>query len=184
MLQTEGVQALQRAKDRSAQFNDQSKEISDISRDARQRADKLEKEAGAAKTTAKEALDKATKALDMAKNTNNLQQQINADIKQNISTELSQLTQKLATVHRITEDALEKANKVYEEALSLYASVNALIVPNVDTNEIKGDAKRLIEDSDRILEQLHEITESHKKLMEEVKENMELAKLLIDRYFI
>lgn len=181
VLQTDGNQALQRAKDRSASLDNQSKEISEISRQARTYADKLENEADTAKATAQDALDKATKAFEVAKNTNNLQQQINADIKQNISTELSQLTQKLETVKRITEDSLEKANEVYDDALTLFANINSLSAPDIDTKQIKDDAKRLIEESDRILKELDEVVDSHDNLLKEVAENIELAKILIQR---
>lgn len=181
VLQTDGNQALQRAKDRSASLDNQSKEISEISRQARKYADKLENEADTAKLTAQEALDKASKAFEIAKNTNNLQQQINADIKQNISTELSQLTQKLETVKRITEDSLEKANEVYDDALTLFANINSLSAPEINTKQIKDDAKRLIEESDRILKELDKVVDSHDNLLKEVAENIELAKILIQR---
>lgn len=181
LLQTEGAQALQRAKDRSAAFDNQSKEISEISREARQYADQLEAEAQAAQDTAREALDKATKAFEIAKNTTNLQQLINADLKQNVSTEIQDFKTKIETVKRITDDALEKANEVYDEALTLFANVNALTIPDVDTKTIKSDAKRLIEESERILKDLDEIVDSHSPLIKEIEENIDLAKLLVNR---
>lgn len=181
LLKTDGANALQRAKDRSAQFDNQSKEISDISRDARHYADKLEAEAEEARLTAKEALDIASKALDIAKNTNNLQQMINADLKQNVSTEINDFRFKIETVKRITDDALEKATEVYDEALTLFANINSLAIPEVDVATIKADADRLIEDSERILRDLDEIVISHKGLLEEANLNIDFAKTLIER---
>lgn len=70
---------------------------------------------------------------------------------------------------------------MYDEALTLFANVNNLVTPEVDTNTIKSDAKRLIEESDRILKELDDIVTSHEKLMEEVTDNIELAKTLILR---
>lgn len=181
LLQTEGAQALQRAKERSAAFDNQSKEISDISREARQYADQLEAEAQTAKDTATEALNKATKAFDIAKNTTNLQQLINTDLKQNVSTEIQDFKAKIETAKRHTDDALEKANEVYDQALTLFASVNALTIPDVDTSTIKADAKRLTDDSERILSELDAIVESHDTLIKEIEENIGLAKALVDR---
>lgn len=180
-LQTDGNQALLKAKERSVSLDNQSKEISEISREARKYANKLENEANQAKMTAQEALDKSSQAFEIAKNTNNLQQQINADIKQNISTELSQLTQKLETVKRITEDSLEKANEVYDDALTLFANINSLLTPEINTKQIKDDANRLIEESDRILKDLDEVVDSHDNLLKEVTENIDLSKVLIQR---
>lgn len=172
---------MQRAKDRSAAFDNQSKEISEISREARQYADQLKTESQVAQDTAKEALETATKAFDIVKNTTNLQQLINADLKQNVSTEIQEFKTKIETVNRITDDALENANEVYEEALTLFANVNSLTTPDIDTSTIKFDAKRLIEESERILKELDDIVDSHSPLIQEIEDNIELAKHLVNR---
>lgn len=76
LLQTDGVAALARAKDRSDQFGQQSEQISEISREARSQADKLEAQVEQNKQNAKEANEKASKAYELAKNTLNLQKNI------------------------------------------------------------------------------------------------------------
>lgn len=76
LLQTSGVTALNKAKDRSDQFGQQSDHISDISREARNIVDTLEAEADAKKTNAQEAIVKAQQAYDLAKNTFALQSNI------------------------------------------------------------------------------------------------------------
>lgn len=76
LLQTDGVSALGRAKDRFKQFGQQSEQISDISRQARARVETLEQQAELNKQNAKEANEKASKAYELAKNTLNQQKNI------------------------------------------------------------------------------------------------------------
>lgn len=76
LLHTSGVSALSKAKDRSDQFGQQSNQISEISREARQIVDTLEAQAEAKKTNAQEAIAKSQQAYDLAKNTFSLQSNI------------------------------------------------------------------------------------------------------------
>lgn len=79
LLQTDGVSALARAKDRFEQFGQQSDQISDISRQARARVETLEQQAEQNKNSAKEANEKASKAYELAKNTLSQQKNIRYD---------------------------------------------------------------------------------------------------------
>lgn len=76
LLLTSGVSSLSKAKDRSDQFGQQSNQISEISREARLIADKLEEQADAKKIHAQEAITKSQQAYDLAKNTFALQSNI------------------------------------------------------------------------------------------------------------
>lgn len=76
LLQTDGVSALAKAKDRSDQFGHQSEQISLISRSARAQADKLQEQVESNKGNAKEAFEKSQAAYELAKNTITLQKNI------------------------------------------------------------------------------------------------------------
>lgn len=79
LLQTDGVNALAKAKDRSDQFGHQSDQISSISREARAYADKIEVQSAINKRNAEEANEKSSKAYELAKNTITLQKNIRYD---------------------------------------------------------------------------------------------------------
>lgn len=98
-----------------------------------------------------------------------------------MSTEVQDFRLKTETIKRLIDDALEKANEVYDDALTLFANVNALTIPEFATDTIKADAKRLIEESDRILKELDEIVDSHEPLIKELEENIKLAEELVNR---
>lgn len=76
MLNIDGATALARAKDRSEQFDDQSEQISEISRNARAKVEELEKQADRSKQNAIDANEKASKAYELAFNAISQQQQI------------------------------------------------------------------------------------------------------------
>lgn len=40
----------------------------------------------------------------------------------------------------MTAEALKRANDVYDEALTLFANVNSLTVPDIDIDKLKKDA--------------------------------------------
>lgn len=76
LLQTSGVSALSKAKDRSDQFGHQSNQISEISREARHIVDSLEAHSDSKKENAQEAFSKSLQAYELAKNTFALQSNI------------------------------------------------------------------------------------------------------------
>lgn len=88
---------------------------------------------------------------------------------------------KIDTVKRITDDALEKSREVYDEALTLFANVNNLVTPEVNTDQIKADAKELIKQGERIIENLDIEVSTHERLIEEFNDNIMLAKTLVER---
>lgn len=140
LLQTDGVAALTKAKDRSDQFGHQSDQISDISREARSLVEKLELEAAINKQNAEEANQKSLQAYELAKNTLTLQQNISEELNSNIRQEVSESNLKFQATSKITNDALKRANEVYDDALTLFASVNALTAPDIKIDKLKKEA--------------------------------------------
>lgn len=181
LLQTDGNGALNRAREISGRLGNQTNQISGISREARQYADQFKKEADENKKQAEEALEKATKAHNMAKNTINLQANISEEFRTNISGEVQQAKDKLNTVSKLTEQALTKANEVYDDALSLFVTVNSLTPPNIDIDNIKKESNTYNKEADKINENLDKTIEDHSSLLTEVTENVELANTLLER---
>lgn len=181
LLQTDGNAALNRARDISGHLGNQTNQISGISREARQYADQFKKEADENKKQAEEALEKATKAQNMAKNTINLQANISEELRTNISNEVQQAKEKLSTVSKLTEQALTKANEVYDEALSLFAAANSLSPPSIDIDHIKKVSNEYNKEVDKINADLDKTIEDHTPLLTDVSEKIDLANVLLQR---
>jgi hypothetical protein len=181
LIQIEGVSELSRAKNKSNQFDHQSEQMSDISRNSRKIAEELEKAADSNRDKAKEAKERAINASDIAKNTIDLQRTITDQLKNKIAVDFPKEMKKLEPLKKLTSNSLEKANSVYEESLTLFAKINALPIPEVDLNPIKEDAAKLSKASDEIATELDEVISSNNELLSNLEENIELSAILIER---
>lgn len=54
--------------------------------------------------------------------------------------EIAQSKEKLESTSKMTAEALKRANDVYDEALTLFANVNSLTVPDINIDKLKKDA--------------------------------------------
>lgn len=181
LIQIEGMSELSRAKNKSNQFDQQSEQMSDISRNSRRIAEDLEKLADSNKEKAKEAKERAINASDIAKNTIDLQRSITDQLKTKIAPDFPKEKKKLDALKKLTTDSLDKANSVYDESLTLFANVNALPIPEVDLKPIKDDAAKLSSASDEISKELDSVLTSNNDLLSNLEENIDLSKILIDR---
>ena len=181
LLQTNGYTALALARNRSDHLGEQSNQISEISREARTYVDELEDAAKKNKANAEEAIEKASKAYNIAKNAINLQQNITDDIKTNIPSELAQAETKLESVSKLTSEALDKANEIYDDALSLLADVNEQATPTINIDKIKKESSNYLGQAEEIGGALDEAIEKNNKLVSELEENVKLGEALLDR---
>lgn len=181
LLQTDGYAALTKARDISGHLGNQTNQISGISREARQYADQFKKEADDNKKQSEDALEKASKAYSMAKNAINIQANVTDEFRTNISNEMQQAKEKLITVAKLTEQALTKANEVYDEALSSFAAVNSLSPPSIDIDQIKKESNKYTKEADRINADLDKTIEDHTSLLTDVNDNLVLATTMLER---
>ena len=181
LIQIEGVSELSRAKNKSNQFDQQSEQMSDISRNSRKIAEELEKVAEMNRDKAKEAKERAINASDIAKNTIDLQRSITDQLKNKIAPDFPKEKKKLDALKKLTTDSLEKANSVYDESLTLFANINALPIPEVDLRPIKEDSSKLSKAADDISKELDGVLTSNNDLLSDLEENIDLSKVLIDR---
>lgn len=181
LIQIEGVSELSRAKNKSNQFDHQSEQMSDISRNSRKSAEDLEKAADSHRDKAKQAKERAINASDVAKNTIDLQRSITDQLKNKITPDFPKEKKKLDAVKKLTTESLEKANSVYDESLTLFANINALAIPEVDLVPIKEDSAKLSKDSDEIKSELDHVLNSNDDLLNNLEENIKLSETLIDR---
>lgn len=179
LLQNDGAAALAKAKDRADKFGQQSEQISDISRQARAKVEKLEQDVEQSKQNAIDANEKATKAYELAKSTLNQQQQIGDELRSNIRAEIDHSRESLENAIKLTTDALERANRVYDEALTLIANVNGLAAPQIDLDRLKQDALSAIDEAQRLHGEIERLTSEHDKLLLDYDENAELGRKLI-----
>lgn len=59
------------------------------------------------------------------------------ELRTNIRIEVGESKNKLEETSKLTTIALQRANEVYDEALTLFASVNSLTAPEINIEELK-----------------------------------------------
>lgn len=180
-LQTEGNNALALAKDRSDQFGSQSDQISEISREARAQADALEKKAQENRDIAQEAHKKALDAYDMARDAYGALQKVNDELSADMYGDLEATSSDLKKTVKKVDDAQRRADKQYDEALSLFATVSSLSPPEVNIDHIKVQTKKNNDEADKIESTIKEMKEGHAKLLEEVNFNTEHSIALLSK---
>lgn len=180
-LQTEGVSELFRAKNKSNQFEVQSEQMSDISRNARALADNLGVMAKQGRDEAQNAKEKAMNSSELAKKTMDTQRTITDDLKFTLAVDFNKEMKKLESLKGLTTSALEKANNVYDESLTLFANINAITTPEINVAPLKQDSAKLVSATKDMSDELQNILNKNDRLLHELDENIELAGLLLKR---
>lgn len=106
---------------------------------------------------------------------------ISDELRTNIRTEIYQAKESLENAVRLTSDALQHANEVYDEALTLFANVNALTAPEINLEKLKKDALAALEDAHRLQAEVDKLTQSKEALLLDYDESAELGRILISR---
>lgn len=181
LLKKEGITALNRAKAKSDELDQQSGQISEISRDARSQAEKLEALSEKNRKDAEEADKIATESYDKAKKTIDMESSIKDDLTRNIQNEISLAKSTLETTTGVVADSLDRANKAYDEALTVIANVNSLTVPDVDIEKIKKEAEDASKKAQNERNEIEEITGDNTNLMSELNDNIVYAEVLLQR---
>lgn len=180
-LQTEGVSELLRAKNKSNQFEVQSEQMSDISRNARALADNLGVMAKQGRDEAQNAKEKAMNSSELAKKTMEIQRTITDDLKFTLAVDFNKEIKKLDSLKGLTASALEKANNVYDESLTLFANINAITTPEINVTPLKQDSAKLVTATTEMSDELQDILNTNDGLLHELDENIQFAEVLLDR---
>lgn len=181
LIQTEGVTELDKAKNKSQHIDHQSEQMSDISRNSRKTVEDLEKAAEYSKTQAKDSREKAQNASDLARNSIELQRSVGEQLKTKLVPDFPKEKKKLESLKKLTTESLNKAESVYEDALTLFANISAVQVPDIDLEPIKNSAKDLDKDVSQVLDELDEGIGKNSDMLMNFETNLEYSDILIKR---
>lgn len=68
------------------------------------------------------------------------------ELRTNIRAEIEQSKNALESAMHLSREALQQANQVYDEALTLIANINALSVPEINLDKLRTDAMNAIQE--------------------------------------
>lgn len=179
-LQTEGKDALEKARQRAKEYGQQSDRMTAIAHEARQLADDLDNNAEAIIRTASEAKNKSIEAYELAKNATDLQRNVSQDIR-SLRNEIASTEAKLKEVKRWTEEVYNKSSEARNKTLLLLNEASNLVIPDIDMPKLKKQVNDTKLEAQRIINETEKLLEKNDKLITEVNEQILTSKDLLGR---
>lgn len=178
-LETEGRNALEKAKQRSDKFGQQSVRMSEIARESRNLADKHEQEAKLVEDLSKEALNISDTAYRLAKDALETQEANRNEINK-LRSQLDDTTDLLLRTKKMSDEAKKEAGKAHSDALTMYTDINAIVVPKLDSDKYKQDAIEIIEQAKRILAEADDLLNRHGDTLNNTRFQLKDARDLLE----
>ncbi|XP_013780127.1 laminin subunit gamma-1-like isoform X1 [Limulus polyphemus] len=178
LLETEGLDALEKAKERSDKFGQQSHRMSEIAREARHRADQHQEEAVEIEKLAEEALNTSTEAYQLAKDTLNTQDETRDEIRK-LRNKLDDTADLLQRTRDIARESQDEADKAYDDALDIYTDASSVTIPNIDVPKMKDQAQEIIEEARKIRGNADGLIEDNQQLVDKIEDQKEEAEDLL-----
>ncbi|XP_046998702.1 laminin subunit gamma-1 isoform X2 [Schistocerca americana] len=178
LLQTEGYLALQKAKEQSDQFGQQSNQMSENAREARIFASGHEQEANAIKQIAEKAVNTSTQAYELAKQAVDQQQNLSDEIRK-LKNDIDSAANQLELTKALTNDAKQRAEKSHTDALNIYSEISALHIPQTDIAKLKSDAEAISARAKQIREDAEALLESETETLDDLEEQLIRAEDLL-----
>lgn len=161
----EGPEALQNAIDKSNQFNSNSSEIKAISEEMEILEKGYENNLKDLKITTSKLNEKFQDISRIANSTVKVLNTIDQDLNGHVSKEVEIEENNYQSVKKLSADALDKANQVYNEAFDLLDDVNAFQF-EVDLDEIKKSIDKIIEQNENSTEVLKNSQKENEKFLD------------------
>uniref|UniRef100_T1IVA6 Laminin subunit gamma-1 n=1 Tax=Strigamia maritima TaxID=126957 RepID=T1IVA6_STRMM len=177
-VREDGAVALEKAKERSEKFGQQSDRMSQIASEARTEADRQETEAINIDVVAKEALNTSQEAFKIASDALAQQRSTGEDIYK-LRQDLLETEKLMRQTKEMAKEALEKATSSYDDALSVYTDAQGLILPDNDVDEMKRTANEITEEAKAIQDEADKLLEKNRDKINQLKREMDEAEELL-----
>ncbi|RWS10044.1 laminin subunit gamma-1-like protein [Dinothrombium tinctorium] len=156
LLDNEGMYALQKARERSKKYGQQSERMSEIARITRTLADTHESDAQTIQTIINDALNTSRYAQELAKDAIQTQESNRAQIER-LRKQLEEANDLLQRTKKMADEAKRVADKAFNDAVEIYTKVNSITVTDLQAEKLKQEALDLIEQAKKIARDADEI---------------------------
>lgn len=179
-LETDGISALQQAKERSDKFGQQSEKMSQIAKEARRLADEHMDEANLITEFANDALNISSEAYRLARDAIDSQEQTSAEIYE-LEKQIEKLSESLDEALEFGKQSLDDAKTAYNDALDTFTRIPKPLIIEVDPDLMKDRAKKIIDEAKDIQAQTDELEERYQHELHDLNNLTESAQDLLDR---
>lgn len=171
----EGPEALQNAIDKSNQFNSNSSDIKTISKEMEIVGKDFENNLKDLKISTFKVNEKFEDISRIANSTVKVLDTIDKDLSGHVSKEVEIEENNYQSVKKLSADALDKANQVYDKSFDLLDEANAFEL-NVDLNGIKKSVNEIIEHNENSTEALKTSQKENEKFLDSLNLTLKKAK--------
>nr|CAD7454512.1 unnamed protein product [Timema tahoe] len=179
-LETEGAVALDKAKDRSAQFGQQSEQMSDIAREARVLVQKQMEEAEEIKNTAERAKNTSAQAYELATEAIKQQQNISDELR-GLKVNIESAETNLEKTKELAAEAANKVGEVHSDAFDIYKDIYGLTVPDIDVPKLKEDAENTANDARKLKQDAEDLLKAHGEILANLDDQLDQSEDLLAR---
>lgn len=171
-FETEAKVALENAVNRAKIVGQQSEKMTTIAQEARELADKLEKQSKELTEKANEAKNKSEESYRLAEKAYNMQENVVPSKIKELKNELTKIETNLNRTKKLSETASEKAKEAKKEALSLLSQVNNLVVPDIDISKEKIKSDQIKLEAENILDEVKKIMKDNEEVLIDIHEQL------------
>jgi laminin gamma 1 len=177
-IMTEGMSALNRARERADKMGKQSQKMSEMAKESRQLADQHEADAAKIREHTLAAMNFTSIAYEMAKDAA-IAQEANAKNIARLKQKIESLVELLAKAKKMSSDAANEAKKSYDEALALFTLINSLQVNKADLPKLKQHATDHLNSARRLQKEVEEFISRHAQLLDSTQFKLNEMKALL-----
>lgn len=180
LLEIEGKVALEKANLKAKEYGQQSDKMTNIAQESRHLADELDNQVQTLTKVASEAKNVSSAAYDLAKNTTDQQLNITLEIRR-LRGELANKENKLNSVKEWISGVHDRAKKAKDDALTLVAEINNLVVPDIDVPKLKEKADEIKKSALGLMNETENIRIQNEDLLNEINEQLLVGEDLLQR---
>lgn len=177
-IMTEGMTALDRARERADKMGKQSQKMSEMAKESRQLADQHEADAAKIREHTLAAMNYTSIAFELAKDAA-IAQEANAKNIARLKQKIENLVELLAKTKKMSAEATNEAKKSYDEALALYTLINSLQVNKADIPKLKQQAADHLRNAQRLQKEVEEFITRHAQLLDSTQFKLNEMKALL-----
>ncbi|KAI1289518.1 Laminin subunit gamma-1 [Halotydeus destructor] len=179
VLESEGRSALEKARERSKKFGQQSLRMSEIARQARQLADQHDTEAGEIEKVALEAFNTSSEAHRLAYDAIQTQDNNRRELEK-LQEKISSITNMMDMTQKMALEAKSTSKKAYEEALRHFTDVNSMSVPSLESDKLRMEAIDLIKQAEDILREADNLIQRNIEVLNSTNYDQRMARDLLN----
>jgi coxsackievirus/adenovirus receptor len=178
-LKTEGQNALKQAIDAQRQFGQQSDRMTQISREAREHADKQTTDSSTIEEKAKEALNTSNEAYRIAQEAIQKPATVTSEI-DIIRRSITDVEKLYTTTKRVADSAQSQAQEAYSDALSVYTQADTIRITTINIDSLQSESNQIKSEAGDIKDEANRLINQHESLMTDVERQTKEATELLD----